>query len=266
MNSRSGSFKMRISKLFDFTQATAVVLGGATGLGRAMAEGLAAHGATVCIVSRSEEKATAAAAEIARQHGEGAWGIAADAANEQSVRDLRNALDDRYGGRLNIAINCAGINVRNSIEKIALDEWESIQRTNITGAFLFARDMSPLLKAAGWGRLIHITSIFASVSFPGRTSYASSKGALLQLTRTLAIEWAPDNVTVNAISPGPFITEMTRPLLDNPEAFQRFTERIPLKRFGEPHELQTACLFLASPGSSFVTGADILVDGGWTAI
>jgi NAD(P)-dependent dehydrogenase (short-subunit alcohol dehydrogenase family) len=250
---------------FDFSGATAVVLGGATGLGRAMATGLAIHGATVCVVSRSEDKAKAAAAAIATQADGRCWFCTADVSAEASVERLRETLGDRFGGRLNIAINSAGINVRHAIEQISLDEWESIQRVNITGAFLFAREMFPLLKAGGWGRLIHIASIFASRSFAGRTSYATSKGALLQLTRTLAIEWADKNITVNAISPGPFVTDMTRPVLDNREALELFTARIPMKRFAEPDELITACLFLASPASTFVTGADILVDGGWTA-
>lgn len=250
---------------FDFTGASAVVLGGATGLGRAMAEGLASHGATVCVVSRSEDKAKAAADAIAKQFDGRSWPCAADAASEASIHRLRDTLNERYAGRLNIAINSAGINIRNPIEKIALEEWESIQRVNITGAFLFAKAMFPLLKQAGWGRLINITSIFASRSFAGRTSYASSKGALLQLTRTLAIEWADKNITVNAISPGPFVTDMTRPLLDNTEAYAKFCAHVPMKRFAEPHELVPACLFLASPASTFVTGADILVDGGWTA-
>src|SRR5471030_623677 len=216
-------------KPFDFLEATAVVLGGATGLGRAMAEGLAAHGATVCVVSRSAEKAKAAADAIAGRFDGRCWPCAADVSSEASIDRLRGTLHERFAGRLNVAINSAGINTRNPIEQIALEEWESIQRVNITGAFLFAKAMFPLLKDAGWGRLINIASIFASRSFPGRTSYASSKGALLQLTRTLAIEWADHRITANAISPGPFLTEMTQPLLDNPDAYRRFCEHVPMK-------------------------------------
>lgn len=246
---------------FDFAGATAIVVGGATGIGLAMAEGLAAHGATVCIVSRSEDKARAAAASIGPAHA----GLAADVSQESSVRALAAELGRRFDGRLNVAINAAGINVRNPIENISLAEYESIQRVNSTGAFLFAREAFPLLKAAGWGRLIHVTSIFSSRSFPLRTSYASSKGALLQLTRTLALEWAAHRITVNAISPGPILTDMTRPILNNPDAYRQFVAHVPLGRFGEPHEVVPACLFLASPASSFVTGADIVVDGGWMA-
>ncbi len=250
---------------FDFTGATAIVVGGASGLGRAMAEALAEHGARVAVVARTEEKARSAAVEIAAVSGAECVALAADLASEASVAALGEQIARRFDGRVNIAVNCAGINVRNPIELITLAEWESVQRVNITGAFLFARTMYPMLKRAAWGRLIQIASIFASRSFPHRSSYASSKGALLQLTRTLAIEWAADGITVNAISPGPFVTEIMRPVLADPVRADQFQRRIPLGRFGEPKELQTACLFLASPASSYVTGAEILVDGGWTA-
>jgi len=249
---------------FDFSGSTALVVGGAAGIGRAMAEALARHGAAVCITARSDDKAAAVAEEISTACGM-CRSCACDFASEESVRALSATIDQMFDGKLNIAINSAGINVRNRIENISLDEWTSIQRVNSTGAFLFAREMYPLLKAAGWGRLIHVTSIFSSRSFAGRTSYASSKGALLQLTRTLAIEWAPEHITVNAISPGPILTEMMKPVVNDPARAGQFRARIPLGRFGEPWEVATACLFLASRASSFVTGADILVDGGWTA-
>jgi NAD(P)-dependent dehydrogenase (short-subunit alcohol dehydrogenase family) len=253
-----------ISKPFDLSAATAVVVGGASGLGLAMATALANHGARVSVVARALEKAQKCAAQIAAS-GASCCGCAADVTSERSIEALGESLDRSFENGVNIAVNCAGINIRNPIDRISLDEWESIQRVNSTGAFLLARMMYPRLKRAGWGRLIHVTSIFASRSFPHRTSYASSKGALLQLTRTLALEWARENITVNAISPGPIFTDMTRPILDNPDAYKEFCRNIPLGRFGEPHEVVTACLFLASPASSFVTGAEIAVDGGWMA-
>src|SRR5262245_52365669 len=153
---------------FDFHGSAAVIVGGASGLGAAMAEGLARHGAAVCIVARSLEKAKKTAEGIgpaATCHA-----LAADLSSESSVTQLADDLDRLFDGRVNIAVNCAGINVRNPIDRIALSEWEAIQRVNSTGAFLFARAMHPRLQRAGWGRLIHITSIFASRSFPGRTS------------------------------------------------------------------------------------------------
>jgi NAD(P)-dependent dehydrogenase (short-subunit alcohol dehydrogenase family) len=250
---------------FDFTGASALVVGGASGLGRAMADGLAAHGAKLAIAARTDEKARRAAGEIAERTGRACIPLTADLASEASVVQLGEQVDQLFEGRLNIAVNCAGINVRNPIEQISLSEWEGIQRVNITGSFLFARTMYPRLKQAGWGRLIHIASIFATRSFPHRTSYASSKGALLQLTKTLALEWATDGITVNAISPGPFATEIMQPVINDPARAEQFLRKIPLGRFGDPRELQTACLFLASKASSFVTGSEILVDGGWTA-
>jgi NAD(P)-dependent dehydrogenase (short-subunit alcohol dehydrogenase family) len=256
---------MEIPDPFDFTGATAVIVGGAAGLGRAMAEGLADRGAAVCIVARAEARARNAADAIAKRSTVPCHACAADFTNEDSVNALGEEVDRLFEGRLNVAVNCAGINVRNPIERIALSEWESVQRVNSTGAFLFARTMYPRLKRAGWGRLINVTSIFASRSFRYRSSYASSKGAMLQLTRTLAIEWAGENITVNTISPGPFLTDMTRPLLNDQEAYRQFCAHVPLGRFAEPPEIVTACLFLASQASSYVTGADITVDGGWTA-
>ena len=251
--------------LFDFTGATAVVLGGASGLGLAMAEGLAASGARVCVVSRSAEKAAAAAGRLNARVDGRCTSLAADVADERSVDALRDSVAELFAGHVNIVVNSAGINVRNPVERISLAEWESVQRVNSTGAFLVARAMYPLLRAASWGRLIHVASIFGSRSIAHRSSYASSKGAILQLTRTLAIEWAPERITVNAISPGPILTDIIRPVVNDPPAYQRFCSHIPLGRFGEPEEVVTACLFLASPASSFVTGSDVVVDGGWMA-
>ena len=256
---------MDIPDPFDFTGATAVILGGAAGLGGAIAEALACRGAAVCIVARDEARARNAADAIAKRSNVPCHARVADLTNEESLNSLGEEVDRLFECRLNIAVNCAGINVRNPIERIALSEWESVQRVNSTGAFLFARAMHPRLERAGWGRLINVTSIFASRSFRYRSSYASSKGAMLQLTRTLAIEWAGENITVNAISPGPFVTDMTRPLLDDQEAYRQFCANIPPGRFAEPDEIVTACLFLASRASSYVTGADIAVDGGWMA-
>jgi NAD(P)-dependent dehydrogenase (short-subunit alcohol dehydrogenase family) len=261
----AGRARELTARPFDFSGATAVVVGGASGLGRAMAEGLASHGARVCIVARNEDKARRVAEALTELGGGACVACAADLESESAVLALGETLDRAFDGRVHIAVNCAGINIRNPIEKIGLEEWEHVQRVNATGAFLFSRTMYPRLKQAGWGRLIHVTSIFATRTFPHRVSYASSKGALLQLTRTLALEWATDNITVNAISPGPFATDMMKPVLDDPERAATFLRRIPLGRFGDPIEVVTACLFLASRGSSYVTGAEILVDGGWTA-
>lgn len=253
-----------MSKFFDLTGKTAVVVGGGSGLGLVIAKGLVECGAHVVIVGRNADRLTSVERELNRARPNSASSIRTDLSNEAAVSSLAKTLSERHRG-IDIAVNSAGGNIRNPISRVTLDEWKSVLDGNLTGAFLFARAMYPLLKKSQSGRLIHIASIFSKVSFPDRTSYASSKGGMLALTRTLAVEWASDGITVNSISPGPFLTEINKPVLDNPENYRKFCERIPLKRFGNPEEVVTAALFLASPFSGYVTGADIPVDGGWTA-
>lgn len=250
--------------MFDFHGVTALVVGGSTGLGLAMTEGLLDHGATVAIASRSKVRVSTCAGQLAQRHQGRCSGFNVDVSDEGSVNRLVEQVGERFGNSVNITINAAGVNIRNPIEKVSLAEWESIQSVNSTGGFLLAKSIFPLLKSARWGRLINVTSIFSSRSYPHRVSYAASKGALMQLTRTLALEWAPYGITVNAISPGPFLTEINRSVLKDAENYRKFCQNIPVGRFGEPSEIVSACLFLASPASSYITGADIVVDGGWS--
>ncbi len=249
---------------FDFTGATALIAGGATGLGLEMARGLLAHGCRVALMGRRKELCEQVAAELCATYDDRCVAIPGDISDEASMRSVAQQVAAQFDGELNIAINSAGFNIRNPIEKVSLDEWESVQRTNATGGFLFARELFPLLKKASFGRLINVVSIFGSHSFPDRVSYSSSKGSLLQLTRTLAIEWASYGITVNAISPGPFLTDINKAVLDNKENYEKFCQKIPIGRFGDPQEVTTSALFLASPASTYVTGADIMVDGAWT--
>lgn len=250
---------------FDFSGSTALVVGGATGLGRAMAEGFLACGALVFIASRRTETVQRTVEELAQRFEDRSAGLSIDVRDEAMVERCVQQVSEQVGGTLNVVVYAAGMNIRNPLEQVSLEEWESVQRTNSTGALCVAKAALPLLKKAAWGRLIFITSIFASRGFAHRASYAASKGALLQLMRTLAVEWAPYGITVNAIAPGPFLTEMNRPVLNDPEHYKTFCQRIPLGRFGEPREIVTAGLFLASPASSYVTGAELVIDGGWTA-
>ena len=140
-----------------------------------------------------------------------------------------------------------------------------MQRVNVTGTWLACREVVPVMKRNGYGRIINIASMLAVVAIPERTPYATSKGAVLQMTRALAIELARDKITVNAIMPGPFATEMNLPLTQDPEKYAAFIARIPMGRWGELHEIGGLALYLASPASSYVTGAGFAIDGGWVA-
>ena len=228
-----------------------------------MSKGLLSSGCNVTIIGRSEKRVLEKANLLNDMYDSSCMGLVCDISNENSISEMIDQISALYEGKLSIAINSAGFNIRNRIENISLNEWESIQKINLTGGFLFAKGVYPLLKNANFGRLINITSIFSQVSFPERTSYSSSKGGLLQLTKTLALEWSDSKITVNSISPGPFLTDINKPVLDNPENYKKFCLNIPKGRFGNPEEIITACLFLSSPYSSYVNGSEIVVDGGW---
>jgi len=264
LQARSKQNKMKKQPLyFDFSNCNALIAGGSTGLGKEMAKGLLSLGCNVIIFGTNEDRVKRIANSLNQSYDANCSGLKCDISNEDSINKMVNDSSLIFDDKINIAINSAGFNIRNKIENITLEEWESIQKVNLTGAFLFARAVYPKLINAKFGRLINITSIFSSVSFEERSSYSSSKGGLLQLTKTLAIEWAKSNITVNCISPGPFLTEINKAVLDNPDAYKNFCLNIPKGRFGNPEEIITSCLFLASRFSSYVNGSEVVVDGGW---
>jgi NAD(P)-dependent dehydrogenase (short-subunit alcohol dehydrogenase family) len=179
------------------------------------------------------------------------------------VTQLISRVLDNFG-HLDILVNNAGINIRGPIDQLSLDQFLQVQATNVTGPWLMCRAVAPHMKERRYGRVINIGSTLSIIALADRTPYASSKGAILQMTRVLALEWAPYNITVNAMLPGPFATEMNLPLMNDPEAYQSFIAKIPLGRWGELEEIQGLVVFLASDASSFITGAAITIDGGWT--
>jgi NAD(P)-dependent dehydrogenase (short-subunit alcohol dehydrogenase family) len=241
----------------------ALITGASKGFGKAMALALGGVGARLALVSR-DLKLLSATAESVRSLGAEAEVYQTDITKEQKVRQLEKAVAARFG-RVDILINNAGINVRKTITEFTLEEWNSVLQTNLTGPFLMCRSFVPLMKGHGYGRIINLTSIMSHVALPGRTVYAASKAGLLGLTRALALELAPEGITVNGISPGPYATEMNLPLTQNPELNQQFISRIPLGRWGKVEEVGHLAVYLCSEEAGFITGTDVLMDGGWCA-
>lgn len=254
---------MGILDLFRMDERVVIITGGSRGLGKAMAEALVEAGANVIVTSRNAKDVEAVATTLQSTFGQICRGYACDVTDAEQIQALVARVIDEFG-KIDVLINNAGINIRGPIEDLSLAQFRQVQDTNVTGMWLLCREVAPYMKARHYGRVINIGSILSLVTMPDRTPYATSKGAVLQLTRTLAVEWAPYGITANAILPGPFGTEMNRPLLDDPEKYQAFISQVPLGRWGELDEIGGLALYLASDASSFVTGAGIAIDGGWT--
>ena len=249
---------------FDLTGKVAIVTGGNGGIGLGIAKGLAAAGASVVVAARNQQKTDDALAQL-RELGAKAIGATADVADEASVAAAVRTTIDEFG-HVDILVNNSGVGVRKPPQDHTRAEWESVLAVNLTGTFLCAREVYPHMSRAGGGKIINIgsmTSVFGSDVVP---SYAASKGGVVQLTKSLAVAWAKDNIQVNTILPGWIHTDMTRPIkTDNPQRYSLIESRIPQGRWGEPGELAGTAVFLASSASDYVTGVSIPVDGGYTS-
>jgi NAD(P)-dependent dehydrogenase (short-subunit alcohol dehydrogenase family) len=241
----------------------AVITGASRGLGKAMALALAPAGVKLALVARDVERLSAVAEE-ARKLGAEAEVFQADIADEAQVIQLEQQVT-RILGPVSILINNAGINIRKLCVDYTLEEWNSVLTTNLTSVFLMCRAFVPHMKGRGYGRVINITSIMAHISLPQRTVYCASKAGLLGFTRALALELARDNITVVAISPGPFATEMTEGIINDPQKSEQFMSHTPMRRWGDPKDVGKLALFLCSEDASFITGTDMVIDGGWCA-
>jgi NAD(P)-dependent dehydrogenase (short-subunit alcohol dehydrogenase family) len=251
-------------KQFDLTGKAAIVTGGSKGLGEAMAAGLASAGANVLLVSRHADEAATAAERITADFGTQAVGVKSDVTSPEEVDAMVKRAQDQFG-RIDILINNAGINLRGPIDELAYQDFRQVQQVNVDGVWLCCRAVVPAMKQAGGGRIINLASTLGLVGLQDRTPYASSKGAVVQLTRALALELAPHNVLCNAICPGPFLTPMNESIADQPQTKKFIVGAVALERWGRMEEIQGAAIFLASDASSYVTGSMLCVDGGWTA-
>lgn len=255
---------MTSQKLFDLTGKVAVVTGGNGGIGLGIAMGLAGAGANIVIAARSVEK-TAQALEDIRTLGVEAHGITVDVTQEPAIQRMVTSTIDHMG-RLDILVNNSGIAVRAQPQELTAAQWDSVVDVNLRGAFLASKEAYAQMVKAGGGKVINVGSMYSIFGSDWGSPYAASKGGLVQLTKSLAVAWAKDNIQVNAVLPGWIVTDLTRGIQDaDPNRYDNISRRIPTGRWGEPSELAGAAVFLASTASDYVTGATLAVDGGYSS-
>jgi NAD(P)-dependent dehydrogenase (short-subunit alcohol dehydrogenase family) len=249
--------------LFDLTGKVALVTGGSKGLGKAMARGLAEAGADVVISSRNEGELRAALDEILKGTGRRGHLIVADMQKREDVKRLAQGALEKMG-RVDILINNAGTNTPQPIDEITDADWDRVMEINLNSVMVLTRALVPQMKARRWGRIIHIASIMGLVSNAGRGAYSATKAALIAMARATALELGGHGITVNCISPGPFLTDLPGRLLSDAEK-ERFAKMTALGRWAEPKELIGPALLLASEAGSYLTGENLVVDGGYVA-
>ena len=247
----------------DLAGRVALITGASRGLGKAMALALAPAGVRLALVARSVDQLTEVAAE-ARALGTQAEVFGADIADEATVLQLERDVIQKFGP-VDILINNAGINIRKFCVDYTLAEWNSVMTVNLTSVFLLCRSFVPHMKGRGYGRVINMTSIMSHIALAERTAYWPAKPGCWASRKALALELVHDGITVVAISPGPFATEMTEPIRSSPEKSEVFMSHTPMRRWGDPKDIGQLALFLCSENASFITGSDILIDGGWCA-
>ena len=250
--------------LFVLENKVAIVTGGNGGLGKAIARGLASMGASIVIAARNEAKTTEAVKDIQDEVDTRVIGLSVDIREEEQIRNLVEKTLEAFG-RIDILVNNAGMNIRKFPQEYKTEEWSAVIDTNLRGAFLCSQAVYPAMKAAGAGKVINIGSMTSLFGGAKLALYGTSKGGIVQLTRSLAVAWAQDNIQVNAILPGFFNTELTRQARKEiPGLEERVTARTPVGRWGEPDDLAGTAIFLASHAADFVTGVALPVDGGYS--
>ena len=255
---------MTNQKLFDLTGKVAVVTGGNGGIGLGIAMGLAGAGANIVVAARSVEK-TAQALEDIRALGVEAHSVNVDVTQESAIQRMVTDTIDHMG-RLDILVNNSGIAVRAQPQDLTAAQWDSVLDVNLRAAFLTSKEAYSQMVSAGGGKVINVGSMYSLFGSDWGAPYAASKAGLVQLTKSLAVAWAKDNIQVNAILPSWFVTDLTRGIAEaDPARYDNINRRIPTGRWGDPSELAGAAVFLASQASNYVTGAVLAVDGGYSA-
>ena len=251
-------------KQFDLSGKAAIITGGSKGLGLAMAAGLASAGANIMLVNRNAEEGANAARELSEEFGTKIISFSADITDLAQTEAMAKEAMSVFG-RIDILINSAGINIRGAIDELTPDDFKKVMDVNVSGTWLCSRAVIPYMKQSKRGSIINMASTLGLVGLANRTPYTASKGAVVQMTRALALEMAPFNINVNAICPGPFLTEMNIPIAHTEEALKFVVGATALGRWGQLREIQGAAIFLASDAATYMVGSILTVDGGWTA-
>ena len=254
---------MASDSMFDLKGKVAIVTGGNGGLGLGMALGLAGAGADIAIAARNPEKTAQAISQV-EELGVRALDVPVDVTIQEDINRMVAKTKEHFG-RIDILVNNAGISVRKMPQELSVEEWDQVVDVNLRADFIAAQQVYPHMKEQGGGKIINIGSMFSLFGSDWVAPYAASKAGVVQLTKSLAIAWAQDHIQVNAILPGWFMTELTQAIPQrDPSRYDLINRRIPTGRWGEPEELQGAAVFLASRASDYVTGASIIVDGGYS--